>query len=763
MQFRGDGNSENSGVNDNGSVSVSGFVFSRTDTDEYRYVLGNGNIWIDSSCAAELGGASQSGTWSDLNAIAPNFDAISNPCAGGENNGNEGSESTTNMNNNGGTNLPSDGFVFSRTDADEYRYVMGTGNVWIDAACASELGGVSRTGTWSDLNAIAPNFDAISNPCTTVISSNPGPTGEPSPDPSQSGSAYGDVWLDSPYDHSGVEVTNQVSVPIRYRRVFDRERELHGYNPRYMPGRTYFDKFNLPWIYTHTNNQLNNSDPSNPIHVDAITDQPTGKALHSVTYSDRLYANRYSNWNECPNCDSLILRLTPEGNWVYFSLDDMARQFGFGSRNPGPSLRTDVRELEQIYFRSNGDVFIPVSRGLIIFDSSENTWKGIGRSDLGPRYLMTGNGENPPVFVRSRENDNVIRVLEVLENGSTFSFKYIEKELEGNLSLDSGISSAVVFGRHLHIAMMSQNENTYGRPESNTAQVYVRLNLDSEHATQHFMGWSGNNRYGPPDNHNKPAIVLDNDGYIHFISGAHSHYIWHRRSLSPVSDGIWQSEWNDQTDIDNLFTPGPQQSVGDYHDSDVLEEGVDYIGGRNPYTYSQVVLTEDNKIHVVLRTSYYQADGTPSSLVYFRGEPTGNGDYVWSDRRYLVQPRWYIYSGYLHRLHADRQSNLYVTYTYEIQGLDLGQWYSDATGGFWDSESDCAAQSSPEDCVHVVNEHNRRWPTEPLSFGHWAGQNFPHDPVLLGSHDGGSTWQLTTTGQLQSAEQSPNDENVVRR
>jgi len=145
------------------TVSTSAaFVFSRTDADELRYVSGTGNVWIDAACAAELGGATNSGTWSDLYAIAPNFDSIPNPCeaqmAGNEGDTISGEIETANL---------LTGFVFSRTDSDEYRYVSDTGNVWISAACAEQLGGPTQSGSWSDLNSIAPGFDSIANPCET--------------------------------------------------------------------------------------------------------------------------------------------------------------------------------------------------------------------------------------------------------------------------------------------------------------------------------------------------------------------------------------------------------------------------------------------------------------------------------------------------------------------------------------------------------------------------------------------------------------------
>lgn len=130
-----------------------GYVFSRTDTNEFRWVVGTGNVWIDSNCAASLGGASVFGNWGDLNNVSPLFDSISNPCTAGPGPG-PNPPTVTN---------PA-GFVFSRTDANEYRWVVGSDNVWIDAACASALGGATRSGNWLDLYNIAPNFDAIPYP-----------------------------------------------------------------------------------------------------------------------------------------------------------------------------------------------------------------------------------------------------------------------------------------------------------------------------------------------------------------------------------------------------------------------------------------------------------------------------------------------------------------------------------------------------------------------------------------------------------------------
>ncbi|MFK7967034.1 MAG: hypothetical protein AB8C46_24005 [Burkholderiaceae bacterium] len=63
----------------------SGFVFSRTDKTEFRWITKdstgqNGSIWISQACARSLGGATQRGDWFKLMEVAPRFDTVANPC-----------------------------------------------------------------------------------------------------------------------------------------------------------------------------------------------------------------------------------------------------------------------------------------------------------------------------------------------------------------------------------------------------------------------------------------------------------------------------------------------------------------------------------------------------------------------------------------------------------------------------------------------------------------------------------------------------------
>lgn len=114
------------------SDNNAGYVFSRSDKNEYRWIDETadgqvGSIWIDQACAEDLGGVTATGDWGELMRRAPGFDRIANPCA------NTGVEKSSN-NPSVGTAISTEGFAFSRTDKNEYR--------WIDTNTSGNLGSV---------------------------------------------------------------------------------------------------------------------------------------------------------------------------------------------------------------------------------------------------------------------------------------------------------------------------------------------------------------------------------------------------------------------------------------------------------------------------------------------------------------------------------------------------------------------------------------------------------------------------------------------
>jgi len=75
-------------TNPGASPAAGGFVFSRTDTREFRWITRAadgrlGSRWITESCATRFGGPTRTGNWNDLITLAPAFDKVADPCSGG--------------------------------------------------------------------------------------------------------------------------------------------------------------------------------------------------------------------------------------------------------------------------------------------------------------------------------------------------------------------------------------------------------------------------------------------------------------------------------------------------------------------------------------------------------------------------------------------------------------------------------------------------------------------------------------------------------
>ncbi len=149
----------------NNSPTASDYVFSRTDKTEMRWISRTasgelGSVRINGTCASNLGGASASGDWHDLIALAPNFDGIPNPCNDDDQISGNASQS----------NQEVAGYVFKRSDINELRWIARDssgrmGSVRIDESCAQRYGAPQEVGNWFRLLEVAPGFDTIPNPC----------------------------------------------------------------------------------------------------------------------------------------------------------------------------------------------------------------------------------------------------------------------------------------------------------------------------------------------------------------------------------------------------------------------------------------------------------------------------------------------------------------------------------------------------------------------------------------------------------------------
>ncbi|MGE5531779.1 MAG: BNR-4 repeat-containing protein [Bacteroidota bacterium] len=193
--------------------------------------------------------------------------------------------------------------------------------------------------------------------------------------------------------------------------------------------------------------------------------------------------------------------------------------------------------------------------------------------------------------------------------------------------------------------------------------------------------------YGPPVNdvHNVPAICQDSKGIIHVVIGSHGQAFQYVRSLKP-------------NNISGGFTQArPVLSAG-YVDPKTDADGA----GRQ--TYISLVCDQKDALHIAFRQWRRNVDEFHPDRIYAAlSVQTKEPGKDWGPAQPIVIPARDNYSIYYHKLTTDRQGRLYLSYSY---------WTSDETyqGDF------------PE------RHHNR---------------------AVVMSRDGGKTWKLLETRDLQ--------------
>jgi len=159
--------------------------------------------------------------------------------------------------------------------------------------------------------------------------------------------------------------------------------------------------------------------------------------------------------------------------------------------------------------------------------------------------------------------------------------------------------------------------------------------------------------HAPPVNdvHNVPAVVLDSEGFLHVITGAHGDVFFYRRSLRP-------------NDIAGGFTETVR--VLDWTEEEGIGRGSWAGDGIARQTYIGLVCDEHDALHIAYRQSRSGVDSYLPDFAYYtalscQSKPKGE---PWGPARLLVVPPVGGYSIYYHKLTVDRTGRLYLSYSY---------------------------------------------------------------------------------------------------
>jgi hypothetical protein len=496
----------------------------------------------------------------------------------------------------------------------------------------------------------------------------------------------------SPWDKNQKELKSSARCPIKYRAVFDREREMFGYNPRFQPG-----------IITFT--------PKNEPVMGAGVYPGLKPGSNGTPYPKAFMAEK-----------SYIQKLGIDGKWQgitsqigairkRLSLDAVDKLYVYKGERIPDSVEFDSQgwayTLAKVKYIKGGRLHFATFL-LYSLDGMKN-WIALPLKGSNARlepYRPNSDTSKPPVITINSKNVCL----------------YIPKKSSGKLNLGKPVEIASAKLKPLLSGVMAGAGNqcvtTKGKTfiafMSNVPSPKYKGSLQYVTAYDHktgkvaapvLLGSTGHR----VDGHNSPVIDIDSRGYVYVLGGAH----WH-------SFKLWKSN-KPYSVVSGWSKP---EAVGAENDND---------WSRNGLTYPGFVIDKKGVMHLVARgRSRKLMDADPQnhknprygkrlnySMVYLRKKPGKR----WERRRDLTVPKWSPYSNWYHKIAIDRKGNLYVTYYYIALRI-------------------CRVPSA-------AKAYLDKWPQDAVN-GKLIPKNVKaHDPVLITSQDGGDTWFIAQTKDLQ--------------
>lgn len=492
----------------------------------------------------------------------------------------------------------------------------------------------------------------------------------------------------SPWQHNENELEKKFQIvpgksPIKYPAAYTREREIYGYNPRFMPMPVFFDKQNRPYM---------------------ITAVPPGNKVGD----HRSYYQRYSVTE-----NAFIQTLDDSGNWVVYDICEIMKELLTDNNAEfKPAIQTGYNYAHKIFFDKENRLYIyaiaanPKLSGTFFLytDKDRDRWGSFRFPDI----------HNPSVesfdsFTISEENLPTISYYQRVEGDRFIAFCELEKENFGELIFKGHkrvMSEKAVFsGSHsgylnytlttkdrIHffwIDMENQEKENYTTQRScyydkKTQQFSKPQTLGSTYALPWTNARDGKT-YNGPNSHNGPTATIDSKGVIHVVLGGHGS----------------QAKYTYSADNGNSWAP-PE----------------DLPGENSNNTYPTVITDNKGTVHLIYRATL--------NAVFYEDRHRRGGDYrlsyarkklgqPWECMGGLVVPGNDAYSIYMHTLTVDRLGRLFLHYYYR---------------------ADILSQRDKE-------QYRAKWPDAPDP--EVQSNIRTHDPVIIMSDNGGDSWKIATT------------------
>ncbi|MAE66954.1 MAG: hypothetical protein CMJ18_22065 [Phycisphaeraceae bacterium] len=434
-------------------------------------------------------------------------------------------------------------------------------------------------------------------------------------------------------DHGGAElsVDGPVFAPINHEPNYVTERELFGYNPRFVPSAVSFGPDNEPYIWRGTYLITLNRDgrwivldTSKAIRekYDDIADNGHVAAydphLAFDVAGDAYMVARLGPMRSDPNEFKYgMLHSTDRcRTWTFYETPNRPERLERREAHnplpgPPPLVEGRGRELNLVTFRKKGDGTLTNARLTVVAKVIPPVVRK-GRHWITPAHSGCGN-----VTATIGSRTHVV----------WFSIQPLSFHREAAEKLPTEMQ-----GPYVPYALRFKDDGL----EALAPAYAATFDHETGQVTEPIIiGFTRRDR------HNGPVISVDSKGYLHVIIGAHGDNFLYTKSLKPNSttDG-WTEPY--------MFgTPNPPR-------------------GGGSYTYTGTVMDGDDTLHLVSR---FSGSGNHFRLTYNRKPIDG----AWSSNFYLVNPGRVDYSVWYHQVNMDRRGRLFVNYWKYVARLRPGE------------------------------------------------------------------------------------------
>ncbi|MBO5762580.1 MAG: BNR-4 repeat-containing protein [Lentisphaeria bacterium] len=437
----------------------------------------------------------------------------------------------------------------------------------------------------------------------------------------------------SPWDKAQKELKKSSALPIRYASAFEREREMLGYNPRFMPGMLTF----MPGS-------------NRPVMRVGLMDE------------SKLGLNKHTAPTRIPGKINLIQFLGDDGRW--HTTDGHVKAVRKAMGNVDELLVFfGERTTDAVEFDPNGGAYTIVlasgtkngssvmRRYLVYSPDAFQTFQAIqvpyNDARLEP-WRPNADQKEPWLVTRDGKGNHFIVPLKA-ENGKVAmgeAVKIIDakwKPLCSLMPMSGDGSMMITRDGKSFVPFMAQIgvENDPGSPH-----YIVMYDHASGTVTEPvFLGTTGTR----VDGHNVPVIDVDSKGTLHVVCGSHWHSFMHYRSSAPLSIEKWEKPLAIGAGPDNRWSRDglsyPAFAIDANDNWNLVARGrnvvIQKIDKGGPYDMKN----QDTYINY--------------ALVHFT--KSGNG---WGPRKDVVIPGYNPYSNWYQKCSLDRKGNYYLLYYY---------------------------------------------------------------------------------------------------